>query len=743
MTDRLNMQEIQEALIHKSSITASLLVYLCIDDKYQNNIKYLEKHKCKVGLLKTILKIQIDDDEDSIRSFSAIGNPIVTEDMELLMGFVGEYAQKNGGQLPKFEEILEKITQENEVHPNMFGEIMAALEKSGYNPIEVRASNRYKTINKHCDDLVNKALNNRLDPLVGREAEVERIIEILAHCKKKNPLLVGDAGTGKTQIIEGLASAIAKNKVPDALKDAKIFSTSVARLMAGTKFRGDVEEKMSDLLAELHKHEQDTGFPTYLFIDEIHQIIGNSNGGGSSDGSNIANIIKPALANGELALIGATTNKEYKRTIQSDSALDRRFQLVRIEEPSDEETIQIINRGVASVLTNYHGVKFSKAVIEKAVTLSSKYILDKAQPDKSISILDSIGARLRTTESRPVAKVKDVERVISTITGTPMSAFQSKVNKTTYLDVEAELNKVVFGQKEAIKQISEIYERSKAGLSEEGQPIGSVLAIGPTGVGKTEIAKSLAEITKAKFFKINMGEYTESHSVAKLFGSPPGYVAHKEGGLLTNFIRKNPHTVLLLDEVEKAHTKVFESLLGIIDGAKMTDGEGNEIDFRNVMIIMTSNVGAASAAKRQIIALSGKSELEQVAKSSVSLKALQSTFSPEFRNKLTAIVNFNSLGKDEIKLVTDKFLDKAKSRLFDKKGISLEFTNNVYDYIAANGFQSEFGARPIKKLVETEIIDKLVKPLLKGELKSGDSIVFDILDEVVVYSKQIEETVEV
>lgn len=744
MTDKLDMKQIENDLKQSFALTPNVLIYSCLDDKYQNNIKYLEESNCNVGRLRATLMNQINDDNSNaleVGASSMLGG-LVTPDMENIMMHIQNYAEKNGS-TPRFEEIINYMFETNRKNKDMFEQVVFALKASGYSRSVATENSKYKTLNKYCTDLVIKAKNNRLDPLIGREGEVERMIEILARYKKRNPLLVGEAGVGKTAVVEGLASAIAQDLVPDAIKGAKIFSTSIARLIAGTKFRGDVEEKVGALLDELKKHEAEQGVPTYLFIDEIHQIIGAGSNSSNQDGSNIANIIKPELASGEISLIGATTNKEYKRTIQKDDALNRRMQVVRIEEPSDEETIQILRKGISPVLTAYHGVKYSKKVIERAVRLSSKYITDKAQPDKSISLLDSIGARLRTTESRSNARVSDVEHLISTITGAPVSAFKEKSKAEEYVDIEARLKEVVFGQDEATKQIAEIYERSKAGLSEEGQPIGSVLAVGPTGVGKTEIAKSLAKITDSHFFKVNMGEYTEEHSVAKLFGAPAGYVGHKDGGILTNEIRKNPHTVLLLDEIEKAHSKVFEALLGIIDGGKMMSGEGDLVDFSNVFIIMTSNVGAAKAANRKVINLSGKEELIQKAKDSVSMSALQSTFSPEFRNKLTAIVNFNSLGVNEIRRVATKFLELASERLYTRKGIKLEFTEEVYEYISKEGFDVQFGARPCKKLIDKVIVDPLVKPILKGEISKGDTLVFSIdsLNKVVYAKKEDREEV--
>jgi ATP-dependent Clp protease ATP-binding subunit ClpA len=731
-SDKLDMARLEQDLRDADAMTPSIVIYSCLDDTFQGNIKYLEDSKCNVARLKITLRTQIDDANESASMFGILGELPPSRDMQLLLSFINDFVGKEKA-APTFEDIVDFVTKTNSAKNDAFAEVMFALKSSGYNPVLAIANNKYKTINKYCTDLVLKAKNNKLDPLIGRESEVERIIEILAHYKKKNPLLVGDAGTGKTAIVEGLASAIAQDKVPDAIKGAKIYSTSIAQLMAGTKFRGDVEEKVGLLVEELKRHEQETGKPTYLFIDELHQMVGAGGSGGDKDGSNIANILKPDLASGELSLIGATTGKEYKRTIQKDDALNRRLQVVRIEPPSDAQTIEILRKGVSPVLSAYHGVKFSKSVIEASVRLSSKYITDKAQPDNAISILDSIGARLRTTEHRDIARVSDVEKLISVITGTPVSAFKQKVGKEEYIDIEGKLNAVVFGQTEAVKKIAEIYDRSKAGLNEAGQPIGSILAIGPTGVGKTEVAKSLAEVTQSHFMKINMGEYTEEHAVAKLFGAPPGYVGHNEGGLLTNEIRKNPHSIILLDEIEKAHTKVYEALLGIIDGAKMVDGEGNSVDFSNTLIIMTSNVGAASAAARKVINLGGNVSVE-VAKAQVSMAALKATFSPEFRNKLTATVSFNALGEAEIRNVTDKFLKKAQQTLKDKKGIEVEFTEEVYAWISKNGFSTEFGARPTKKLIDIKIIDALVKPILMGIIPSGSKLSFDVLDDDVVYS---------
>lgn len=733
MTDKIDLKRLQTDIQTLPIMTPGVLILACIEGKHPSNIKYLESNGCNVPLLRAQLRDQVQEDNESIFGQGmGLLQTYITPDMEAILHYLNSSVTDNKV-VPTFEDVISFIMSANNKSSHAFEDIVFALKTAGYNPNPVATMNQYKVLSKHCVDLVVKAKNNKIDPLIGREAEVTRMIEILAHYKKKNPLLVGEAGVGKTAIVEGLASAIAQNKVPEALIGAKIFSTSIAALMAGTKFRGDVEEKMQELLAELKKYEEEQKVPTILFIDEIHQIIGAGTNSGGQDGASIANIIKPQLANGELSLIGATTDKEYKRTIQKDDALNRRMQVVRISPPSDDETIEIIRKGIAPVLTTYHGVKFSKPVIESAVRLSSKYITDKAQPDKAISVLDSVGARLRTTDKRDTARVSDVERLISTITGTPMSAFKQKVGKEEYVDIEARLNANVFGQTEAVKKIAEIYERSKAGLSEEGQPIGSVLAIGPTGVGKTEVAKSLAELTDSYFLKINMGEYTEEHSVSKLFGAPPGYVGHNEGGLLTNAIRKNPHSIILLDEIEKAHTKVYEALLGIIDGAKMTDGEGNTVDFTNTFIIMTSNVGAASAAARKTIDL-GSNGLAEKAKAVVSMAALQTTFSPEFRNKLSAIIKFNSLGEAEVRNVTDKFLNKAKQTLKDKKGIEVEFTEAVYEWINKNGFDALMGARPIKKLIDTKIIDVLVKPILRSEIKSGDVLSFDILDNDVAYS---------
>lgn len=743
MSDKINVAELVTSLKdnYRNSvwITPAVLLY-CIENVYEAS-DHLGKSGCNVAMLTVGLKSIITENQEmAIRLdiFDALSSsePQISSDCHLLLSkFESDLKPENGSKGTTFEDMLDFIFRTNAKREELYEDTILLLKASGYvhGSIDKGELGDYKILNKYCLDLITEASNSKLDPLIGREEEVNRMIEVLAHYKKRNPLLVGKAGVGKTIIVEGLASAISQGRVPEPLKNAKILSTSIAKLMAGTKFRGDLEEKVENMLKEIQKFESDKGVPTFLFIDEIHQIIGAGNNGNSGGGSDIANIIKPALSSGKIALIGATTETEYKKSIQKDSALDRRFQTIKVEEPSEEETIKIIRRGVAPVLSSYHGVELPISVIKKAVKLAGKYITDRAQPDKSIALLDSVGARLRTTDIRAKAKVSDVEKLVSQITGTPVSAFKDKSKASEYVDIEVELNKLVYGQSDAIKKISEVYERSKAGLSEEGQPIGSILAIGPTGVGKTQVAVSLSEITNSHFFKINMGEYTEKHSVSKLFGAPPGYVGHEDGGLLTNEIRKYPHTVLLLDEIEKAHPKVFEALLGIIDGAKMTDGEGNEVDFRNVLIIMTSNVGAAVAAKRSPLGFGRNEDTIEKVKAQVSTKALESTFSPEFRNKLTAIVNFGSLGTEEINKVTDKFLSLAKGKLKERKGITLSFDKSVYEYVSTKGFNPAFGARPIKKLIDAEIIDVLVKPLLKGEVSKGDVLEFKVESDELVF----------
>lgn len=742
MTNRITEDTIMGALSSTASLTLSISKFMlfCISDQHLENRQFLESRGCDIENLEDILQMQVETEDPelaAIEQFSRMisgGSGTLTPAFKKVMDQVKNMAQKEQRDM-FFEDFMNALYEVEKGSA-----IIYSLEACGYthNPkAGIKTKGRYKELYKLCDDLSEKASNKLIDPLIGRREEVQRMVEILAHYKKKNPLLIGPPGVGKTQVVLGLASLIEQGIVPDALKNAKIFSLEVSRLVGGTKFRGDFEERMTNLIADLKKMKEDGEVQPILFVDELHTAMGAGSGGQGQNSADMSNILKPALASGDISMIGSTTDAEFKQQISKDKAFSRRLQKVIIEEPSAAETLRILEQGIKPVLERYHKVKYPKAVLERAVELSGKYMTQEYFPDKAISIIDSIGARLRTDDksARKTANIKDVESVVSTITKTPVSALKKKVGKSNYVDLTKLIKKELFGQEDAISPVVESYELSKAGLADEGQPIASWLLLGPTGVGKTELAKLIAKHTESHFFPINMGEYGEKHSPAKLFGAPPGYEGHRDGGILTNEITKYPHTVLLLDEIEKAHEKVYESLLGIIDGGSMTDGEGNVVDFSNVLILMTSNAGAALAqSTKGPLGLTTTEEDKKDVKVRVKMDVINNTFSPEFRNKLSGMVHFNSLSKETISKITDKFILQSTNKMFLKKNFNLVVEQDVRDFLSEEGYDPLMGARPIARTVK-EYIDKvLVKPILKGEIKEKDTVTFKMVNDKPEYT---------
>lgn len=743
MSNRITDDTIMGAITSQKSLTLSIskFVLFCINDDHLENQQFLASRGCDIDKLELLLEAQVLKEEPDLLAHEQFSRMLGNNGAALTPSFKKtiEDVKKTAGKEQRdmfFEDFINSLYVVTNVKDS---QTIFHLESSGYkhNPnAGIKSKGKYKELYKLCDDLNEKAKNRKIDPLIGRRDEVQRMVEILAHHKKKNPVLVGPPGVGKTQVVEGLASLIESGQVPEAIKNVKIFSLEVSRLIGGTKFRGDFEQRLQDLLEDIKMMTKEGLIQPVLFVDELHQVMGAGAAGQGPGAPDMSNIIKPMLASGELSLIGATTDDEYKKHISKDKAFARRLQQVKIEEPSAAETLRILEHGVKPVLEKYHKVKYPKAVLEAAVELSGKYITTQYFPDKAISLIDSVGARLRTDDSstRRTAAVSDVEEIVSKITGTPVSAFKKKTGKNSYVDLEKIIKEELFGQEEAIEKVVEAYELNKAGLGDDGQPIGSFLLLGPTGTGKTELAKQLAKHTESHFMVINMGEYGEKHSAAKLFGAPPGYEGHKEGGILTNEITKYPHTVLLLDEIEKAHEKVREALLGIIDGGSMTDGEGNKVDFRNVLVLMTSNAGAAVAARvKKPLGLNSKEEQVAHIKHEVKSEIINSTFAPEFRNKLSGIVHFNSLDKSVIDKITDKFILQSINKLFMKKNFNLVVTQEVKDFISAEGYDPLMGARPIARTVKKYIDMPLVKPILKGEIKELDTITFKIVDGVPKY----------
>ncbi len=552
-----------------------------------------------------------------------------------------------------------------------------------------------------------KAGQGQIDPLIGRSNELQRAIQVLCRRRKNNPILVGEPGTGKTAIAEGLATMLAEEQVPKALAGTEMFALDMGALMAGTKFRGDFEERLKAVLNELGKKEQ-----PILFIDEIHTIIGaGSTGNGSMD---VSNLLKPVLAGGAIRCIGATTYEEYKTLFEKDRALSRRFQKIDICEPSVEETVTIL-KGLKQHYEKYHGISYSDEVLQAAAELSQRYLTQRHLPDKAIDLIDEIGARLRTqSRRRKTVQVKDIENIVAEMAQIPPRSV-SRDDCKTLKTLEQRLKKNVFGQDDALKQITQAILRSRAGLGHPEHPIGSFLFAGPTGVGKTEVARQLAQQLGVTFNRFDMSEYMEKHSVARLIGAPPGYVGFDQGGLLTDAVTKQPHTVLLLDEIEKAHPDLFNILLQIMDHGSLTDNNGKTANFRNVILIMTSNAGAREMSST-VIGFNASTTQHQASPD----KALEKTFSPEFRNRLDATIVFAPLSPAVMKNIVEKFLRELRNRLQENK-VNLKLSTPACDYLARHGFDAQFGARPLNRLIQEQLSAPLSREILFGALEKGGS----------------------
>jgi len=561
-------------------------------------------------------------------------------------------------------------------------------------------------LNEYTTELTSIA--HEFDDVIGREEEIDRVMQVLARRKKNNPVLVGEPGVGKTAVVEGLAKKIALGEVPDVLKNKKIYSLDMGSLIAGTKYRGEFEKRMKAILNELKKENE-----PILFIDEIHMIVGAGAAGDSK--MDVANLLKPALARGEIRCIGATTYEEYKNHFEKDKALNRRFQKIDIKEPSIDDTVKILE-GLKDKYEEFHGVRYSKEAIKAAAILAKKYLREKFLPDSAIDLIDEAGAKYKLRGKKLITKT-DIEAIVAKIANIPKeSASQNEVEKIRHL--EENLKSKVFGQDEAIKELVKVIKRKKAGLTRDNKPIGSFLFVGPTGVGKTEIAKQLANILGINFLRFDMSEYQEKHSVAKLIGSPPGYVGYEKGGLLTEAIRKQPHTVLLLDEIEKAHPDIVQILLQIMDNATLTDNEGRIADFRNVVLIMTSNLGVGEGNKPGF--MQEFSEFKE--------EAIHRFFAPEFINRLDAIVKFKPLSKESILLIVDKFIDELQEKLNNKK-VKLTLTKRAKEALAKKGYSPSLGARPLARVIEENIVEPLSDYILFGDLKGGGEVKVDYVKE--------------
>jgi ATP-dependent Clp protease ATP-binding subunit ClpA len=577
------------------------------------------------------------------------------------------------------------------------------------NTSDVKSNKGLETYTINLNKLV---VQGKIDPLIGRNNEVERLVQILCRRRKNNPLLVGEAGVGKTAIAEGLAKKIVEKDIPEILKDKTIYSLDLGALIAGTKYRGDFEQRLKDVLKLLAEQNN-----SILFIDEIHTIIGaGAASGGTLDASNL---LKPALANGNLKCIGATTYQEYRTVFEKDHALSRRFQKIDIEEPNIPTTISIL-KGLKSHFEDHHNVKFSSNAIISAAELSAKYINDKQLPDKAIDVIDEAGAAqkiLPKSKQKKLIGSKEIESVISKMARIPEQNV-NKNDRNALKTLERDLKAVIFGQNKAIETLSSAIKMARSGLGSDNKPIGSFLFSGPTGVGKTEVARQLAYILGIELVRIDMSEYMERHSVSKLIGAPPGYVGFDQGGILTESINKNPHSVLLIDEIEKAHPDIFNILLQVMDNGILTDSNGRKTDFRNVTLVMTTNAGAESLSKTSF----GFTQIKQTGDEQEDIKKL---FSPEFRNRLDSIVSFASLNNDVILKVVDKFLIQLENQLHDKK-VDAIFTESLKEYLAEKGFDPQMGARPMSRLIQDTIRKALADELLFGNLINGGEVEIDI-----------------
>jgi ATP-dependent Clp protease ATP-binding subunit ClpA len=561
-------------------------------------------------------------------------------------------------------------------------------------------------------ELTKKAKDGGIDPLIGREEILQRTIQVLCRRLKNNPIHVGEAGVGKTAITEGLAQLIVDEKVPKALRGFRIYALDMGALLAGTKFRGDFEERMKRVIKELEKQEK-----AILFIDEIHTVVGaGSVSGGSMDASNI---LKPVLSSGKVRCIGSTTYEEYRKFFDKDRALSRRFQKIEVPEPTVEETHKIL-LGLREKYETYHEVRYEDAAIRAAAELSAKFINDRHLPDKAIDVIDEAGAWVRVygeTGSNTVG-TDIVEKIVARIAKIPEASVSSD-ELTRLRRLDGELKARIFGQDAAIELVAKAIKKSRAGFAERDKPVASLLFVGPTGVGKTELARQLAEILGVSLLRFDMSEYQERHTVSRLVGAPPGYVGYDEGGLLTGAVRKTPHAVLLLDEIEKAHPDIYNMLLQIMDYATLTDNNGKKADFRNIVLIMTSNAGARELGKSMV------GFGDRAVKDEAVTDAVERAFAPEFRNRLDAIVKFNDLGSDVILMIVDKAIREFQAEL-EKKGVSLDATPACRSWLAEKGYSKEFGAREIARLIADKIKNFFVDEVLFGRLAGGGKVIADV-----------------
>ncbi len=576
-------------------------------------------------------------------------------------------------------------------------------------------------LEKYAVELTAKAAQGKIDPLVGRNSELDRTVEVLCRRRKNNPLFVGEPGVGKTAMAEGLALRIVEGKVPDAFKEARIFSLDMGSLLAGARYRGDFENRLKNVIKSITKIPH-----AVLFIDEIHTIVGaGSTSGGAMDASNL---LKPVLANGEIRCMGSTTHEELRNHLEKDRALSRRFQRIDIKEPSSEECLAIL-QGLQGHYAEHHNVTYAPATLKAIVDLSARHIQDKLLPDKAIDVLDEAGAAVALKNNHKKSKVvmADVERIVARMAGIPERSVSGK-ERDKLATLEKDVLAKVFGQDEAVSLTVKSILRARAGINRENRPAGSFLFYGPTGVGKTELAKQLADRLGVQFLRYDMSEYMEKHAVSRLIGAPPGYVGYDQGGQLTEAIRKAPYSLVLLDEIEKAHPDIFNVLLQVMDYGTLTDNTGRKADFRNVIIIMTSNAGVREMNAKSL----GFAQQKTTDTASKGLKAVENTFAPEFRNRLDALIPFRSLTPELMEHVVDKFVAQLSASLEDKK-IHIVLTSAAKAWFATKGYDATYGARPLQRLMRSELEDALAQEILFGKLVKGGLVTIDVKDDALSF----------
>ncbi|MEN5387829.1 ATP-dependent Clp protease ATP-binding subunit ClpA [Aliarcobacter skirrowii] len=673
------------------------------------------------------LKKYVDDTTPKLPE-NIVDEPIETIALSSTIEYMVAHTQSSGKTKANVEDMFVAILKDENAYVTYLlkklgiqrVDILEEISHKDDTGVENKDEQNDKVLDQNSSELVAIAKKNQIDPVIGRDKELQRVIEILGRRKKNNPLLVGEPGVGKTAIAEGLALKIASGEVPPFLEDSKVFSLDMGSMLAGTKYRGDFEKKLKSLLKEISKIPN-----AILFIDEIHTIVGAGSVGGSA--MDASNILKPLLASGKLRCIGATTFSEYRNDFAKDKALSRRFAKVDINEPSVEDSILILE-GLKSKYEEFHKVKYSKSAIISAVELSKKYIQDRFLPDCAIDVIDEVGAskkiELSTTlktksDSNITITSKDVEDVVSKMAHIP-SRSATKSDLTLLKNLEKNMQKRVFGQDKAIVSIVQAIKRNKAGLGVDKKPIGSFLFTGPTGVGKTEVAKELSLQLGIHFERFDMSEYMEAHAISRLIGAPAGYVGFEQGGLLTEAIRKHPHTVLLLDEIEKAHPDLMSILLQVMDNAELTDNSGNKADFQNVILIMTSNLGVAEA---NVMGFAKNEKLNEG-------KAINKFFAPEFRNRLDAVVSFDSLSLDIVSKVVGKFIEDLEKQLESKK-IKIEISKKAKDELANLGYDKTMGARPLNRVISDKIKNPLTDEILFGKLKKGGVVKIDYKNDFI------------